>query len=106
MEAPTMSLRTTHRTATFNEPFSLRNAEGVQPAGEYNVFSEDELITGLSRTAWRRVLTLIQTPSISSPQEKPRLLVISQEELDAALMKDQHLTITSGNIDRRGGQEE
>jgi hypothetical protein len=96
-----MSLRTTRHTATFNEPFSLRNVEGVQPAGEYNVFNEDELITGLSRTVWRRVLTLIQTPSISSIQEDPRLVVISQVELDAALMRDQHLTVSPGNVEKR-----
>jgi len=94
-----MSLRTTRHTATFNEPFSLRNVEGLQPAGDYNVFSEEELITGLHRIAWRRVLTLLQTPSISSTEGTPRLVVISQEELDAALMRDQHLTISSGNID-------
>jgi hypothetical protein len=92
-----LSLKTTRGTATFNEPFSLRNVEGTQPAGEYNVFVEDELIPGLSRTAWRRVSTLLQTPSISSSQEHSRLVVVSPTELEAALMKDQHLTVVTGN---------
>jgi hypothetical protein len=91
-----LSLKTTRGTATFSEPFSLRNVEGIQPAGEYNVYLEDELVPGLSRTAWRRVSTLIQTPSISSSQEQSRLVVVSSTELEAALMKDQHLTVVTG----------
>jgi hypothetical protein len=92
-----VSLKTTRGIAAFNAPFSLRNVEGIQPAGEYNVYVEDELIPGLSRTAWRRVSTLLQTPSISSSQEQSRLVVVNPTELDAALMKDQHLTIVAGN---------
>ena len=90
-----MTLKTTRAVATFNEPFSLRNMEGLQPAGTYAVFVEDELITNLSRTAWRRVATLLQTPSISSSQANSRLVVVSQTELDAALMKDLHQTVAS-----------
>ena len=92
-----MTLKTTRAIAAFNEPFSLRNVEGIQPAGEYNVYVEDELIAGLSRTAWRRVSTLLQTPSISSSQEQSRLVVVSPTELEAALMKDRHLTVVAGN---------
>ena len=92
-----MSLKTTRSIATFNEPFSLRNTEGIQPAGEYNVYVEDELIPGLSRTAWRRISTLLQMPSISSSQEHSRLVVVSPAELEAALMKDQHLTVAADN---------
>jgi hypothetical protein len=90
-----LSLKTTRSIATFHEPFSLRNATGLQPAGEYNVYVEDELIPGLSRTAWRRISTLLQTPSISSSQEHSRLVVVSPTELEAALMKDQHLTVAT-----------
>ena len=96
-----MSLKTTRGIAAFKEPFSLRNVEGIQPAGEYNVYVEDELIPGLSRTAWRRVSTLLQTPSISSSQEQSRLVVVNSTELEAALMKDQHLTIVAGNSGER-----
>ena len=91
-----MTLKTTRTIATFDEPFSLRNLEGIQPAGTYAVHVEDELIPGLSRTAWRRVSTLLQTPSIASSQERSRLVVVSPTELAAALMKDQHLTVTGG----------
>jgi len=101
-----LSVKTTRSIASFHEPFSLRNLEGIQPAGEYHVYIEDELIPGLSRTAWRRISTLLQTPSISSSQKHSRLVVTSPAELEAALMKDQHLTVVSGNGGgREGGAE-
>ena len=60
-EGTPLTLRTTRCVACFNEPFSLRNVEGVQPPGDYNVYVEDELIPGLSRAAYRRVST---TPTV------------------------------------------
>lgn len=92
-----LTIKTTRAIAAFNEPFSLRNVEGVQPAGEYAVYLEDELIEGLSRAVYRRIATILQTPSLSSPQEQSRLVVISPTELDAALMKDLHLTVEAEN---------
>ena len=89
-----MTIRTTRAVASFKEPFTLRAIEGMQPPGDYNVYIEDELIPGLSRAAYRRVSTILQTPSISSPQDEARLVSISETDLAAALMKDSHLTIT------------
>ena len=63
----------------------LRALEGMQPAGDYNVYYEDELIQGLSRVAYRRVSTILQTPSISSPQDQSRLVSISETDLDVAV---------------------
>ncbi len=88
-----MTVKTTRGVASFRESFSLRNLQGVQPAGDYAVYFEDELVEGLSRVAYRRVATILQTPSLSSAQEQSRLVVVSRTELDAAMMKDMHLTI-------------
>jgi hypothetical protein len=88
-----MTIRTTRATASFKEPFTLRAVEGMQPPGDYNVYIEDELIAGLSRAAYRRVSTIPQTPSISSPQDQSRLVAISETDLEVALMKDSHLTV-------------
>ena len=88
-----MTIKTTRTTVSFNSPFTLQNLEGVQPAGEYVVFTDDELIEGLSWTAYRRVATLFQTPAISASQRQVQSFSISQTELDAALMKDRHQTI-------------
>ena len=88
-----MTIRTTRAIASFKEPFTLRAVEGMQPPGDYNVYIEDELIAGLSRAAYRRVSTILQTPSISSPQDQSRLVSISETDLEVALMKDLHLTV-------------
>jgi len=88
-----MTIRTTRAVASFKEPFTLRAVEGMQPPGDYNLHIEDELISGLSRAAYRRVSTMLQTPSISSPQDQSRLVVISETDLEVALMKDSHLTV-------------
>jgi hypothetical protein len=89
----TLTIRTTRSVASFKESFSLRSVEGVLPPGDYNVFVDDELVQGLSRAAYRRVSTILQMPSISSPQEQSRLVSISETDLAVALMKDSHLTI-------------
>jgi hypothetical protein len=89
----TLTIKTTRTTVSFSRPFTLRNLEGVQPAGEYVVLNDDELIEGLSRIAYRRSATLFQTPAVSASQQPTRSFAISQTELDAALMKDQHQTI-------------
>ena len=88
-----MTIRTTRSTVSFSSPFTLRNLEGVQPAGDYVVLIDDELIEGLSRVAYRRLATLFQTPAISASQRQIQSFSISQTELDAALMKDQNRTI-------------
>jgi hypothetical protein len=89
----TLAIRTTRSTVSFSSPFTLRNLEGVQPAGDYVVLADDELIEGLSRVAYRRLVTLFQTPAISASRPQTQSFSISQTELDAALMKDQNRTI-------------
>jgi len=89
----TLTIRTTQSTVSFSNPFTLRNLEGVQPAGEYVVLADDELIEGLSRIAYRRMTTLFQTPAISASLRRTESFSISQTDLDAALMKDRHQTI-------------
>jgi hypothetical protein len=91
---PTMTIRTTRTTVSFSSPFTLQSLEGIQPAGEYVVLIDDELIEGLSRLAYRRVAMLFQTPAVSASRPRPtQSFAISQTELDAALMKDRHQTI-------------
>jgi len=86
-----MTLRTTSTIVSFKEPFSLRDVEGIQPAGNYTIWFEDDLIEGLSHAARRRISTTIQIPSTSSSVEQSRLVPIRQTDLDAALLKDLHV---------------
>jgi hypothetical protein len=88
-----LTIRTTRTTVPFRNPFTIENVEGVQPADEYVVLIDDELIEGLSRVAYRRLMTLFQTLAISASKRKVELVSVSQTELDAALMKDQRQTI-------------
>ena len=54
-----MTVRTSRKSVTFTQPFSLSGIEGVQPAGTYTVETEEEFLPGSSCPAYRRIATLI-----------------------------------------------
>ena len=83
-----MTVRTTRTTISFSQPFELRDLDGIQPAGDYLLDTDEELIEGLSRLAYRRVATLLHLPSTSRPQDRTEVFSVSPAELDAALQKD------------------
>jgi hypothetical protein len=88
-----MTTRTTRTTLTFAAPFKLRGVDGVQPAGDYVVVADDELIDSISCVAYRRVATMLCLPSLASPQTFSQLVAVNQTDLDVAVMKDRHLTL-------------
>ena len=88
-----MTVRTDRSTISFRNPFSLRDLEGVQPAGDYLVETDNELIEGISRLAYRRVATLLTIPCISASSSLSQRVPVDQTDLDAALMRDRHQTI-------------
>lgn len=88
-----MTIRTDRTTVSFMNPFSLNELEGVQPAGDYLVETDNEVIEGLSRLAYRRVATLLTIPRISASQRLSERVSVDQTDLDAALMKDRQQTI-------------
>jgi hypothetical protein len=88
-----MTIRTTRTTLTFAEPFNIRGIDGVLPAGDYVVLVDEELIEGISCTAYRRVGTVLCLPSISSPQHKSELVPVTQTDLDIAMLRDRHLAL-------------
>jgi hypothetical protein len=57
-----MMTRTTVKTVTFRRPFALSGLEGVQPAGIYTVETDEELISSLSFSAYRRTATWLRLP--------------------------------------------
>jgi hypothetical protein len=71
-----------------SQPFKLRDLDDIQPAGDYLLDTDEELIEGLSRLAYRRVATLLHLPSTSRPQGRTEVVSVSPAELDAALEKD------------------
>ena len=54
--------RTSRTTVTFNHPFAIEGVEGWQPAGNYIVDAEEELVEGLSFPVWHRIQTSIRLP--------------------------------------------
>ena len=58
-----MTMRTSHKTVTFTQPFSLNGIDEVQAAGTYTVETNEEPLQGVSFPAYRRMETLIFLPS-------------------------------------------
>lgn len=79
-----MSIRTTCSTVTFSNAFSLRNVSGIQPAGTYDIETEEEVIEGNDRTVYRRVATLLYIRSVGMT----RACTIDPKDLAAALAQD------------------
>lgn len=84
-----MTTRTARKTVTFTRPFNLTGIDGVQPAGAYDVYTDDELIDDLSFLAYRRVATMIHLRR-GGATEVHR---IDPVELDASLLRDRGLTV-------------
>jgi hypothetical protein len=83
-----MTMRTTSETVEFTRPFSLRGIDEIQPAGNYLVKTDEELIEGLSFIAYRRTLTTIVLPSLSRPSSKIEVVPIDPADLKAARERD------------------
>lgn len=84
-----MLTRTIEKTVTFHSPFIFGTLKEQLPAGEYTVSTDEELIQGLSFTAYRRVLTLFHIPEKSGKADTMRrTITIDHDDLDKALAKD------------------
>ncbi|MEQ9181001.1 MAG: hypothetical protein RIF44_20120 [Nitratireductor sp.] len=87
-----MTARTTQTVVHFTSPFLLPGIEGPQPAGDYRVDHDEELLEVVSRLAWRRVGTFIHLPAIAKQGTTRQMVPIDPADLDAALEKDQELS--------------
>jgi hypothetical protein len=87
-----MTTRTTRTTVTFRQPFLLKGAERLMPAGDYGVVTDEELIDGLSFLAYRRVLTAIYLPA-TGHGSSIEMVVIDPQDLDAAQDRDRKASI-------------
>lgn len=79
-----MATRTTSSSVVFSHPFTLKGVEGCQPAGTYDVDTEEEVIETLNRTVYRRVATLLIIRGIGIT----RTVTIDPADLLAALERD------------------
>lgn len=82
-----MTIRTSTKTVTFARPFVLRGIEGRQPAGTYEVETNEVLLQTLI-PSYRTVSTLIRLPSRLGSAALSRVVDIDSAEMIAALERD------------------
>lgn len=83
-----MTVRTSRKSVTFTRPFSLSGIETAQPAGTYEVETEEELLEGVSFPAYRRIATAIFLPAQPGSMILAEIATIDPLELDAAQEQD------------------
>lgn len=83
-----MTTRTAQTVARFSSPFMLPGFDAPQPAGDYRVEQDEELIEVLSRPAWRRVGAFVHLPAIGLDGPTCRMVPVDPADLEAALEKD------------------
>jgi hypothetical protein len=79
-----MATRTTKSRVTFKAPFSLKGIDGEQPAGSYDVETDEEAIEGNEHTVYRRVATILYLTG----DGVTRSCRVNPEDLTAALARD------------------
>ncbi|MDR6759759.1 hypothetical protein J2Y48_005077 [Mycoplana sp. BE70] len=80
--------RTTETQITFEHPFVLGCLVAPLQAGTYRLVVDEELIEGLSFSAYRRVATHLEIPAISTVTATRQFLRVSAAEIESALLKD------------------
>ena len=78
--------RTIRRTIAFRRPFYLTGEDRLLPPGDYDVVTDEELIEGLSFSAYHRVSTAIFVPAPSGSAIE--MVTIDPLDLEAALERD------------------
>jgi hypothetical protein len=81
-----MTMRTTTNTVRFHRPFLLDGVDHVLPPAEYRVVTEEELLQGLSFTAFHRVSTVMFVPAGSGSAIE--MVTIDPLELQAVQERD------------------
>lgn len=83
-----MTIRTTQTTVHFSSPFQLNGLDAAQPAGDYRVDYDEELLEGVSCLAWRQVGAFLHLPGIGRPATTFRIVPIDSADLKSALERD------------------
>jgi hypothetical protein len=102
-----MTVRTSRKSVTFTQPFSLSGIDEVQPAGTHTVETDEELLPGLSFPAYRRLATLIFLRSRGGGAVVEEVANIDPLELQASQERDAGLRTLaeyhSGYLDQNNG---
>jgi hypothetical protein len=84
-----MTVRTNSKTTTFHHPFWLKGVDRELPPGDYRVVTEEELIEGLSFSAYHRLSTVIFVPASSGSATE--MVTIDPADLEMARGRDADL---------------
>ena len=98
-----MTTRTNEKFVTFRRPFVLDGFDGVLPAGDYRVETDEELLDTILTTAYRKKLSFLHLLSVPGRPGTKQALPIDSCELDAAMLRDQ--TDVENSDARYGGLE-
>jgi len=83
-----MSTRSTEVTIRFSQAFRLSQFDQAQPAGSYQLVTEEERLEGLSFAAFQRVRTLLHLPGNARPGRTRQVVEVDPAELAAAVVAD------------------
>jgi hypothetical protein len=86
-----MTIRTSRKTVTLTHSFRLDGCEEYQPAGDYAVDIDEELIEGLSFLAYRRVAARMRLPAVDQPQILIEEMVLPPATFDALVELDRRV---------------
>lgn len=86
-----MLSRTSESIVTFHHPFSIGKTISDHPAGSFRVVRDEELIEGLSFTAYRAISVSVQMPAFGSPGATQQFIEVSGHDLDLALDADSRM---------------
>jgi hypothetical protein len=93
-----MTIRTSTKIVTFGRPFWLKGVDRLLPPADYRVVTDEELIEGLSFSAYHRVSTAIFVPAPSGSAIE--MVTIDPLDLEAALEQDAASPIPGKRIGR------
>jgi len=77
-------MRTKQTLVRFSAPFMLPGFDAAQPAGDYRVDHDEELLEVSSRLVWRRMATFIHLPEIARQVPTQQMVPVNPADLDAA----------------------
>jgi len=90
-------MRTIRRTITFLRPFYLKGVDRLLPPRDYDVVTDEELIEGLSFSAYHRVSTAIFVPAPSGSA----IEMVTIDPLDLQAAQDQDAMPNESAIARK-----
>lgn len=84
-----MNKKTTQRVVSFTSDFTLPGIGARQPAGDYRIEQDEELLESLTRLAWVQTKTFIHIPAIGTQSPVKQMVAVEPSDLEATLQKDQ-----------------